>query len=67
MMESNQAKKALILCGDTLHKVYCKKNDRTNRPFFSDAGSATTISISNDNNSIGTFHMVRMALQKNHC
>ena len=54
MMESNQAQKALILCGDTYTK-YIAKDDRTNRPLFSDAGSATIISISDDKNSIGPF------------
>lgn len=54
LMESNQAKKTLILCADTYTK-YISKNDRTNRPLFSDAGSATIIVSSDNKNTIGPF------------
>lgn len=54
LMESNQSNKALILCGDTYTK-YISKNDRTSRPLFSDAGSATIISKSDAKSSIGPF------------
>lgn len=37
---------ALLLCGDTYSK-FIKKNDRTCRPIFSDAGSAVLLSKSN--------------------
>ena len=52
MMESNQATKALILCGDTYTK-YISLNDRTSRPLFSDAGSATIVTKSKNDNKIG--------------
>jgi len=54
MMESNQATKALILCGDTYTK-YISINDRTSRPLFSDAGSATIVTKSKNDNKIGPF------------
>jgi 3-oxoacyl-[acyl-carrier-protein] synthase-3 len=55
MMESNQCSKALILCGDTYTK-YISINDRTSRPLFSDAGSATILTKSKKNdNKIGPF------------
>ena len=54
MMESNQATKALILCGDTYTK-YISINDRTSRPLFSDAGSATIVTKSTNDNKIGPF------------
>lgn len=54
LMESNQSSKALILCGDTYTK-YISKNDRTSRPLFSDAGSASIICKSNDGSNIGPF------------
>tara|TARA_Y200000002_G_scaffold377651_1_gene383619 strand:- start:17184 stop:18137 length:954 start_codon:yes stop_codon:yes gene_type:complete len=54
LMEANQASKALILCGDTYNK-YISINDRTSRPLFSDAGSATVISISEGESKLGPF------------
>ncbi|MDB9900836.1 ketoacyl-ACP synthase III [Gammaproteobacteria bacterium] len=54
MMESNQCSKALILCGDTYTK-YISINDRTSRPLFSDAGSATILTKSKNDNKIGPF------------
>ena len=54
MMESNQCSKALILCGDTYTK-YISINDRTSRPLFSDAGSATLVTKSKNDNKIGPF------------
>ena len=54
MMESNQCSKALILCGDTYTK-YISINDRTSRPLFSDAGSATIVTNSKKDNKIGPF------------
>ena len=54
LIETNQAKKALILCGDTYTK-YISINDRTSRPLFSDAGSATIVSRSKASNKIGPF------------
>jgi len=45
--------KALLLCGDTYTK-FIRKNDRTCRPVFSDAGSAILLSKS-DKNKIGPF------------
>jgi 3-oxoacyl-[acyl-carrier-protein] synthase III len=54
MMEANQASKALILCGDTYTK-YISINDRTSRPLFSDAGSATIITQSESDSKLGPF------------
>ncbi len=54
LMESNQCSKALILCGDTYTK-YISINDRTSRPLFSDAGSATIITKSKKDNKVGPF------------
>ena len=54
LMEANQASKALILCGDTYTK-YISINDRTSRPLFSDAGSATIITKSKGDNKLGPF------------
>jgi 3-oxoacyl-[acyl-carrier-protein] synthase-3 len=54
LLETNQATKVLILCADTYTK-YISKNDRTSRPLFSDAGSATILSKSVENSKIGPF------------
>ena len=54
MMESNQCSKAMILCGDTYTK-YISINDRTSRPLFSDAGSATIVTKSKNDHKIGPF------------
>ena len=54
LMEANQASKALILCGDTYTK-YISIHDRTSRPLFSDAGSATIITKSKGDNKLGPF------------
>ena len=54
MMETNQASRALILCGDTYTK-YISIHDRTSRPLFSDAGSATIISKSDGDMNLGPF------------
>jgi len=54
LMEANQASKALILCGDTYTK-YISVYDRTSRPLFSDAGSATIITKSKGDNKLGPF------------
>jgi 3-oxoacyl-[acyl-carrier-protein] synthase-3 len=53
-MESNQCSKAMILCGDTYTK-YISINDRTSRPLFSDAGSATIVTKSKNDHKIGPF------------
>ena len=45
LIQSNSIKNAIIVCADTYTK-YIRKNDRTNRPIFSDAGSASLISKS---------------------
>ncbi len=42
LIESGLCEKALLLCGETYTK-YISPNDRTCRPIFSDAGSATLI------------------------
>jgi len=53
LIESNQAKKILLITAETYSKFIHEK-DRTNRSIFGDAASATIISKSNDN-SIGNF------------
>ena len=52
-INSGLGKKILIVCADTYSK-YIDKNDRTNRPIFSDAASATVVTISN-NHTVGPF------------
>jgi 3-oxoacyl-[acyl-carrier-protein] synthase III len=54
LMETNQASRALILCADTYTK-YISIHDRTSRPLFSDAGSATIITKSEGNINLGPF------------
>lgn len=54
LMEANQASRALILCGDTYTK-YISIHDRTSRPLFSDAGSATIIAKSEGDSNLGPF------------
>ena len=52
-IKSGFSENVLIVCADTYSK-YIDKNDRTNRPIFSDAGSATVLSKSTDS-TIGPF------------
>jgi len=52
-INSNFSKDVLIVCADTYSK-YIDKNDRTNRPIFSDAASAVIVTSSN-NNTVGPF------------
>jgi 3-oxoacyl-[acyl-carrier-protein] synthase-3 len=52
-IKSGFSENVLIVCADTYSK-YIGKNDRTNRPIFSDAGSATVLSKSTDS-TIGPF------------
>lgn len=54
LINSNQAKKALLLCADTYTK-YISINDRTSRPLFSDAGASILISKSNSSSKVGPF------------
>ena len=54
LMEANQASRALILCADTYTK-YISIHDRTSRPLFSDAGSATIITKSEGDINLGPF------------
>ena len=49
----NLSKKTLIICSDTYSK-YIPKNDRTNRPIFSDGASAILIEM-NDKESLKKF------------
>ena len=53
MLENQICSKALIICSETYTK-YIKKNDRTNRPLFSDAASAIIVTRSSDSK-IGPF------------
>jgi 3-oxoacyl-[acyl-carrier-protein] synthase-3 len=52
-INSDFSKNVLIVCADTYSK-YIDKNDRTNRPIFSDAASAIVVTSSN-NNTVGPF------------
>jgi 3-oxoacyl-[acyl-carrier-protein] synthase III len=52
-INSGFSKSVLIVCADTYSK-YIDKSDRTNRPIFSDAASATIVT-SSDNNTVGPF------------
>ena len=54
-IESGLGNNVLLLCADTYSK-FIEKNDRTNRPIFSDAASATLIVKDNKEN-IGPFLM----------
>ena len=54
LLESNIANRVLLLCGETYTK-YIDKHDRTCRPIFSDAGSATILA-KNTSPGIGPFH-----------
>lgn len=54
-IESGLSKNVLLLCADTYSK-FIEKNDRTNRPIFSDAASATLL-IKDDQKKIGPFLM----------
>ena len=53
MLENKICSKALIICSDTYTK-YIKKDDRTNRPLFSDGASAIVVTRSNSSK-IGPF------------
>lgn len=52
-IKSGFSKNVLIVCADTYSR-YIDKNDRTNRPIFSDAASATLLTKS-DSKTIGPF------------
>ena len=54
LLESDIASRVLLLCGETYTK-YIDKHDRTCRPIFSDAGSATILA-KNKGPSIGPFY-----------
>ena len=53
LIESKIASKALVICADSYTK-YIKKDDRTNRPIFSDAGAATLL-VSSYKDNISSF------------
>ena len=53
LIESGVAKKGMLICSDTYTK-YIDKNDRTCRPIFSDAASATLL-VESDKDDIGPF------------
>lgn len=55
LIESNQAKKILLVTAETYSK-FIHEDDRTNRSIFGDAAAATIISFS-ENNGIGDFLM----------
>jgi 3-oxoacyl-[acyl-carrier-protein] synthase-3 len=55
LIESKVASKALIICADSYTK-YIARDDRTNRPLFSDAGAATLL-VDSKSEDISSFVM----------
>ena len=56
LLKSSLLKKALVLVGDTISK-YCSIDDKSSYPLFGDAGTATALEYSDDENDVIFFDL----------